>query len=192
MTHRDRFHRMARKALAIALLLSILTLIWEALLSPFLDTIQEQRQKIADSRRLVTAYQRNIAQKPALEAQLAALRQDQTEQGGAYKGETAAIATAMLQNDMHQLIEAQGGLINSTQVSPPMTMDAFERIQVNVNLTLPAAKIPNLLYDIENHIPYLFVASLGIAVPESQMPNEASQATLVMQLEGYHLPEGRP
>jgi|GEM_PF-6704773 len=187
-----RLRRIGRRILAIGLLLLILTLAWKALPGQLLDSILDQQQRADDARRLLTAYQRTLSRAPTITAQLETIRQHQAADGGDYKGDSGAIASASMQNDARQLVEAQGGTINSTMVDAPVVEGAFERIQVSITLTLSAEQIPALLYAIESHSPYLFVIGMTVTANESVTGDTPSPAMLTLQLAGYHLMEDRP
>jgi len=155
------------RALALGLL-AIIIAGTAAALTPLVSAWSETGQDDAEQvQRLLTGYQKTIAARPALQAQLADLKRREAQQPGLYPGATAALATAALQADMRRLIQAGGGDIRSTQELAAAPEGNFERLSVRFDLALPLAALPNWLTSLEGQVPYLFADKIEVTAPET-------------------------
>ena len=74
-------------------------------------------------------------------------------------------AAAELQASVRQIAASCGGDVRSAQVLPFHRRGAFDVIAIQTEVVVPAAKLPALLYAVETHKPYIFVASADIVAP---------------------------
>ena len=89
-------------------------------IAPFAATIFAQRDDIANSKRQIEAAQSELAMKPELENQFETLGASAATVPGLLSANTAALAQAQLQSGMKSIIDANGGVLLSAQIMPPI------------------------------------------------------------------------
>jgi len=133
---------------------------------PVMYLFAEQNDEIDQSKHLLAICEAEKASRPQLEAQLAALRQREETAAGLVAGGSAALSAANIQSAMKSLVEAHGGKVRSVQNLPSTPSQGFEKIAVQYDLSIPVGGLKGLVYSIETHVPYLFLADVDIRTPE--------------------------
>lgn len=144
-------------AIAIALPVSIL----------FRGQAEDQKEALAQ----LAAYRRQEAQRPALAAQLAALREGAKSVPGLLDASSAALAQAQLQSEIKDLIDKDGGSLLSAQLLPPTTVKGFDAVAIEYDVTIPLSNFSALVYAVETHVPYYFIDSADFVMPPNWHPN---------------------
>ena len=121
---------------------------------------------------MLTKYMAIFAEKPGMEKQLAALKEERkADNSKLIEGRTPSIAAAALQETVTGMITAQGGSVSSQRVGKPETLGKFMLITVSMDITLPDVRaLADILYAIETRTPYLVVKELDVRVSNFKDP----------------------
>lgn len=152
----------ALAALAIAVLVAIGVL---GLLLGFI--FAAQREEAADTLHQLAAYRSEIDAAGDTERAYAELRSRVASMPGLVHADAGAPAAAQVQSALKDIVQATGGEVRSAQVLPSVRADGFEVLSVDCDLTIPASRLRDLVYAVETHRPYLFVANADISSPMS-------------------------
>jgi len=127
-----------------------------------------------EKKKILKKYLTLIADKPQLEAKLAALQEARKlENLKTIEGETPAVAAAALQNNVKGLITARGGTIASERVEKSEELGKFQIITVAIDAVLPDIRaLSDTLYAIEMQTPSLVVRELDAMTRNYQTPKE--------------------
>jgi hypothetical protein len=126
----------------------------------------------ASKAKTLAKYMALFAEKPEMEKQLAALKEERkAENSKLIEGQTPSIAAAALQETINGMITAHGGSVTSQRVGKPETLGKFTLITVSMDLTLPDVRaLADILYAIETRTPYLVVKELDVRVTNFKEP----------------------
>lgn len=155
------------RLLALGILLAAVAAAWLLVIEPISAAFEAQDEDIAQSHRMLAAYERRIALRPVIEAKLADLRLQQTASTGVIGGASAELAAASIQSIVKALIESQAGQVHSAQNLPPVTDGGFQRIDVQYEASIPMTRLKETAYRIETSSPYLFLDGIDLRAPES-------------------------
>jgi hypothetical protein len=156
-----------QRLLALGLLLLALGVVWLVVIEPVADAFAEQQDGIDQSHQMLAAYARRIALRPIVEARLNELKSHQTSNTGLIDGTSAELAAANVQNLVKTLIESEAGQVHSAQNLPPVTVDGFQRIDIQYDVSLPMTHLKTAAYRIETSTPYLFLDGIDLRAPEN-------------------------
>jgi general secretion pathway protein M len=163
--------RLPQRLLALAILAAVIASLWVVMARPMLAVLFTADDDQARSLKLIAAYKRAAADRPALEARLGELRTREAGLAGLIDGATSAIAAGNLQSEVKKVVEGRHGESRSAQNLPSATAEGFEKVAIRYDLSVPMSALEALLYDIETHRPYLFVDGLEISTPENATPD---------------------
>jgi hypothetical protein len=156
------------RLLALGILVLVIAALWLGVIVPVSDAFDSQAEDIARSHRLLEAYTRRIAMRPAIEAKLAETRTIQAVAAtGLVSGASAELAAANVQGTVKTLIESGAGQITSVQNLAPANIDGFQRIDIQYDATLPMTRLRDVTYRIETAVPYLFLDAIDLRAPEN-------------------------
>jgi hypothetical protein len=129
-----------------------------------------------------------ISEKPALEKELAALKEiRKAENSNIIEGQTPSIAAASLQNSIVSIITGKGGTISSERVGKPEDLGSFTMIDVVVDAIVPDSRaLTDILYSLETRTPYLVMKEVDGRVRNFRDPRE-----LMVKLDISALTSGR-
>lgn len=147
---------------ALGVLLILVILVVEFGLLPLQAAYRDKENEISDMQRTVTRYRQLIAQAPQLQALKARDDRAQPLAPLLLPGSNSALAGAELQQRLQTLASAHGVRILSLRVRPAEPDGSFERISVDARIQGELAGLRNLLFDIEQGEPYLFVDTLSV------------------------------
>lgn len=119
----------------------------------------------------LSQYRAQEGQRPALAAQLAALREGAKTVPGLLNASSAALAQAEFQSEMKELIDKNGGSLLSAQLLPPTKVKGFDSVSIEYDLTIPLSNFSSLVYAVETHVPYYFIDSADFVMPPNWRPN---------------------
>lgn len=185
------------RVVAVGLLLLIPAMLYGFLIAPLWDHYLEGTERVA---RLRLVMERGLIaqrQRDELIAQVSELRSRPNAGGDFLRGDNEAIIGAALQDQIKQFVEAARGELSSTQVLPGRDEGQFRRISVRAQMGTDAAGLQRLIYDIEAHVPYLFVDNLRIRAPISRVndrrpeggsaegPDGSEKLVIVFDVYGY-------
>ena len=162
-------------ALAAALLLLFVAM-------PAIAAFGAQHQERDDALEQLATYRNEVASQPAMLEALAQSRMQVAAMPGLMRSPTDALAAAQLQLLMKQIVEANSGDLRSTQALAPAQANGFSRIAVQCDLTLPLARLKDLLYAVETHQPYVFIEHVEVNGPLSWQGDPAKPAQPVLEV----------
>lgn len=167
--------RFQGRGLPLAILAGVVAGFGLLVVFPVWEVFAAQSDDIAQSRRQLSLYQMEIASRPRLEAELAALNQREASSAVLLRGNSAALAAANMQSIVKPLIESHGGQVRSAQNLPSAPLGDLEEIEVQYDLSLPVGSLKEVTYQLETGAPYLFLDDVDIKVWES-LQSEGSSA----------------
>ncbi|MDR2018930.1 MAG: type II secretion system protein M [Syntrophobacterales bacterium] len=135
------------------------------------DTIKEAQ--IAKTRTL-QKYISIIAEKPALESRLAALKEKRkADESKIIDAQTLSLAANTLENSVKSMITGKGGSISSARVEKPEDLEKFKVVNVTMDVTLPDTRaLGDVIYNIETSTPYMVIRELDTRVRNFKEPRE--------------------
>jgi general secretion pathway protein M len=153
------------RLLAVALLLLLGLALVRLVVLPVLAAYQETAASIEQSQILLQRYRALAAQRPRLEQELARQQKAEVASIAYLRGESDALASAALQDQVRAIITRAGGELRSTQILPvepagPET--SVRRASLRLQLAVDVAGLQQLLYELETSEPYLFVDDINI------------------------------
>ncbi len=160
----------------LAILAGILVVLLIVVVLPVVETFGEQSDEIAQAKSELALYGAQIASRPALETELAALDRREAATAGLLRGDSAALAAAQMQGLVKALVERHGGQVRSVQTLPASQMGGLEKIPVQYELSLPLGSLKSVTYQLETNVPYLFLGAVDIRVENGFIPDTASTA----------------
>lgn len=141
-----------------------------AIALPVAALFHGQSEDRKESLRELAGYRAEEGQRPALAAQLAALREGAKTVPGLLDASNAALAQAQLQSEMKDLIDKNGGSLLSAQLLPPTAVKGFDSVAIEYDMTVPLSNFSALVYAVETHVPYYFVDSADFVMPPNWKP----------------------
>jgi hypothetical protein len=178
--------RLASRTAAVALLALVVGVPAWLLLQPLIEAEAEAAAANDATRQAILTYARVAAARPALEARIAQLQADGVLAVGLITVSPSPAATAALQSEVRQLVQAHGGEVRTTQPGAASAEAGFERIEAGFDLSLPAASLPSFLAGFDAHEPYLLADRLEISAPDTR--GKAQPLTLHLQVHAYRRP----
>ena len=131
-------------------------------------------------------YMTVIADKPRIEAKLAALKEvRKAENSKIFEGQPPSLAAAALQNTVGILITSRGGTLSSERVEKPEEAGKFKIITVTVDAVLPDSRaLGDTLHAIETQTPSLVVRELDARIRNLREPRDLMVKLKVSGLTG--------
>ncbi|MBK8816269.1 MAG: type II secretion system protein M [Methylococcaceae bacterium] len=152
----------AQRWLAVGLLVLVVLLFILAIVVPIVGKgleLNETKENLAFT---LKKYERILAGKDAVVANIDAIKQQHQDQGYFNNQGTSALASAQMQEFIKQAIVQAGGQLSSTQVLPPNNKDNFNRITVSVRMTGNIEVLRSVLYKLETATPLIVIDQLDI------------------------------
>lgn len=152
----------AQRWLAVGLLVLVALLFILAVVVPIVSKgleLNETKENLAFT---LKKYERILAGKDAVVANIEAIKQQHQDQGYFNNQGTSALASAQMQEFIKQAIVQAGGQLSSTQVLPPNNKDNFNRITVSVRMTGNIEVLRSVLYKLETATPLIVIDQLDI------------------------------
>lgn len=154
--------------------------------------IQEEIEAVRDTEsvkiKTLQRYVDLISEKPALEAELEALKErKKAAESKLIEGQTASLASATLQDVVKGIILGRGGSITSERVGKPEELDGFSAVNISKDAVVPDARsLSDILYMIETQTPQMRIKELDVRVRDYRTPKE-----LMIKLDVSALTKGR-
>jgi hypothetical protein len=141
-----------------------------------------QRTKI----KTLQKYMNIIAEKPGLEARLAALKEKRTaDQSKIIEATTPSLAANTLVDTVKTIVTGKGGSITSERAEKPDDLGKFKIVNVAMDVVLPDARaLSDVIYGIETRTPYIVVKELDSRVRNFREPREIMVKLRVAALTG--------
>lgn len=148
--------------------------------------IEEMKEQYAAKMKIMEKYTTLLARRPVLEKQLVELKQTRKNEGTKMiAGQTAAVASASLQNTVKSIITERNGTINSENVEKSEEIRKFKIVSVTVNAVFPDIRaLSDTLTAIETQTPYLVVREVDVRVRNYTNPRELIVKLKVAALAG--------
>jgi general secretion pathway protein M len=150
------------RALAAALLVGLVAIIYLAIVQPVIDARIDQRDQIANLENTLQRYQRVAAQRASREAALAELKQRAAGEDGLLRGANETLMAAAIQNRLKALVDESHGELKSIQILPPQADGPLRRIAVRGQLSVTVEAAQRVFHDLEGGDPLLFLDNIGI------------------------------
>jgi general secretion pathway protein M len=165
---------------AIALLLIVLLLAYQFVALPAFSAYEARQESIADTQRAVRRYRQLLAQAPALEAFSERFRSQSPLAALLLPGDNPALSGAALQQRLQDLARQYDVRVLSLRIRPTEEDGRFERVGVEVRMQSDMTGLRDLLYEIEQSTPYLFVDSLAVRTRPQRRRGTVAQAARVL------------
>lgn len=178
------------RALAIGLLALFLAIGVLLLLTPVSILHNHYDQAIESKTDYLGRYLRLAATRGEIQK---ALDQVQKKEGRKHflKNTGAALAASEIQEIAKNLIEANGGKLNSMQVAPFKDDGGYRRITINILLIGSMPTLRKILYTVETMQPYLLVDNVSINTQVNALyksvPGIEPEMTIQFDLSGFAL-----
>jgi general secretion pathway protein M len=160
-------------AWGVVLLLPALLLLSVAI--PWVKNIQalnEQRERDHDQLR---RYRQLVATLPMLRTELERERANDDFKAFYFDAETPGLAGARLQSEVQELVRSAGARPISTQILPVDPKEQPPRVRIRVQLQGSTPQLLEVLYEIEDARPFLFVDQVSV---RATSPRATSAARL--------------
>lgn len=167
-------NKLSQRWLALGLLTLVVLVFSLLVVMPIINKgleLNESKQALAFR---LQQYERVLATKDRVAANLDQIKQAYAEQGYLNRQETSALASAELQEFIKKTIVEAGGQLSSTQVLPVSTKDEFTRITISVRMTGNSEVLRTVLYNIETSAPLIVIDQIDIR-PMRGVRNKATR-----------------
>jgi hypothetical protein len=157
-----------------------------------IKTIRSERDAVQESlsvqTELLKKYNALIAQKPAFEKRLKALKETRQSYGPRLVvGMTPPLAAARLQEAIKAAVTNRDGTVSSERVEKPEDRGNFQIISVSIDAVVPDTKaLSDILYAIETSTPSLVIKKLDIRKKSSRRKKKtgvSSQLTVKLTVQ---------
>lgn len=155
------------RPVAIGLLLFVLALVYFALFHSFIAQHLEHAQTLSDGKDSELGFRQIAAQRADVEARLNEVRQFQAGANYFLPEDSFDLAAANLNSQLKQIIEekardAQRCQLTSSQNERPTATEPYQRVVVKVRMRCDLDDLTEILYELENATPFLFVTELNL------------------------------
>ena len=164
--------------LAVGLLFGIIICIGLLVIVPWLNSLNEISEKIDEQVFRITRYQRVIASRDEVIADVEQGRKEIKALGYFNTQKSSSMATASLQNRLKAMAVDAGGELSSSQVLANKEFDGLVRIAVKVKLTGDMEMLRSLLYEVEVEKPLMIIENITV-VPAPKKRNRKTRKTEV-------------
>ncbi|MGZ8136449.1 MAG: type II secretion system protein GspM [Methylococcaceae bacterium] len=155
-------NRQMQRWLAVGILAALLIIIIVAFIVPVVSKgLELNEAKNALVFRL-QQYERILATKDSVVANVAKIKQQHNKQGYFNSQETDALASAEMQEFIKKTIVDAGGQLSSTQVVPGGSKQEFRGINVRIRMTGNSEVLRTVLYKIETSTPFIIIDQIDI------------------------------
>jgi hypothetical protein len=172
---------LGRKGLLVVGVLIALALLF-FVATPIAAAFEAQSEERADALDQFARFRAEVASQPSLQRALAAVRIQAAAVPGLLRSPTAELAGAQLQTAIKQIIENNSGQLRSSEALPPNRENGFDRVAIQCDLTVPAARLKDLLYAVEVHAPYFFIDRAEIDAPLTWQPDGTKTAQPMLEV----------
>ena len=155
-----------RRIVAVALLLLMIAIVAALIAIPVTMLNRHYDQNLARMNRQWTSQSAFNAMRPQVTRALESLRAKDVRKFF-LKGTTSALVSAELQDQVRQVVEANGGRLISASANPHKDDGPYRIATANFQLNINNTNLRRMLYALETREPYLFNDTLVI---RSQVP----------------------
>jgi general secretion pathway protein M len=166
-------------AVAAGLLLLALLLLHAVIIRPISAKHAFYRDEIASMQQRLQKYHQIIASRPALEAKLSQLQQEQAANPYYLEQQSGSLAATELRQRVKTVVEANGGVLVSTQSLPVAENELFPQVGISVRMTGDTEILQKVLYDLESRRPLLFVDDLQVQSRQIRRRSPHDRRTII-------------
>jgi len=177
----ERLSRLARRALAVGMLASVVMLVWSLVISPLRTEISTKNAEIITKREHLARYV-HVAQ---LEKQVSEIGERANALGGeaeAFIAGSEAIAGAQLQARLKSFAGSNRVTFRSARSLPVRKGNDATTIGVRVHVSGALGDIQKLTYMIERSTPFMFVNAAQITAGRTQ-PRQGSKPVIPLEVQ---------
>jgi len=133
--------------------------------------------KIDANQEQLIRYQGLVATLPALRAELERERANDAFKAFYFEADTPALAGAQLQTEVQEMVRKAGARPISAQILPAAEDEQPPRVRVRVQLQASTDQLLEVLYQLEEARPFLFVDQVSIrsTTPRARLPGGRSR-----------------
>lgn len=179
------------RLLAVALLVLVIAVPYLALVRPYMETLGEGRENLAEAVSLRDRYLSLAAASAGIGGWTQSLS-DESDGAAAYlQGASEALVSADLQNRVKTVVQDNGGVLNSTQILDSASEEGFRRVAVRVRMSGGSEALYKVLYVLETERPFLFLDNIDInarSVRAREGQPETIELMVSFDLFGYMRP----
>lgn len=171
--------------LAWALLILVPSLLIAAVAMPLLTRLDRLDNAIEERRDQLSKYRRLIATLPGLRAELEQVRSNEDFKAFYFDAPTPALAGAELQRRVQSIVTAASGRLISTQLLPEERGQTPPRVRVRTQIQGSTDTLMNILFEIEQARPFLFVDQVSVrSSARSDLPERLARVRPGVDLGG--------
>lgn len=148
--------------LAVGLLIAVVALLMAVIVVPVVNKGMELYESKTNLLFRLQQYQRILAKKDAVMANMDTIKQQHDEQSYFNSQNTDALASAEMQEFIKKAIVDAGGQLSSTQALPVTDKNNFSMITVRVRMTGNSEVLRSVLYQIETSSPLILIDQIDI------------------------------
>jgi Type II secretion system (T2SS), protein M subtype b len=156
-----------RRALALAILLTVLLLIWTAAIEPLIGLGIERRSDIADLLARLAHLEAIVARRPLLQHQARSQEEQLAAAGGLWHGASAAAIAAAVQDRLRKAVTAGGGRVDSSSEAHETIKHGVRKITVHFSIEGTLDTVTETLAAVETARPALFTDGIAITAPDA-------------------------
>jgi general secretion pathway protein M len=132
---------------------------------------------IEDRQGQLATYRRLIATLPSLRAELSQVKANEDFKAFYFDAPTPALAGADLQRKVQDIVTAASGRLISTQLLPEEKEQHPPRVRIRTQIQGSTETLLNILYDIDQARPFLFVDQVSIrSSARPEVPDRSGRA----------------
>lgn len=178
---------------ALFILAAIVIVLGIAIGMPVADAFAEQGDERAQAQADLARARAQLAARPQMQAQLAAMRAREAADGSLLQGANSAVAAANLQSLVKALVERHGGQLRSAQTLATTVSSGLEKITAQFDVSLPLGALKPVSFDLETGSPALIVDTADVRPELYEGAGAGAPSTIRVQwtLHGYRRMEGR-
>jgi len=162
-----------RKILTIGVVAVALFLVFTYVISPFIESEQDIRERTQQREMLLQKYEKIISQQKEIEKKLTQIKRQQGQLNKKLlKGSTPSLAAAEMQKMLEQISKKHDLELKSVKVKEAEKEGDFLAIPLEIRLTTDLNRTRKFLADLENNQKYLIIPQLKISVKNQRDPQE--------------------
>jgi Tfp pilus assembly protein PilO len=162
-----------RKILTIGIVAVVLFLVFTYVISPFIESEKDIRERTQQREMLLKKYEKILSQRKEIEKKLTQIKRQQGQLNKKLlKGSTPSLAAAEMQKMLEQISKKHDVELKSVKVKDAEKEDDFLAIPIEIRLTTDLNKTRKFLADLEKNQKYLIVPQLKISVKNQRDPQE--------------------
>jgi len=162
-----------RKILTIGIGAVVLFLVFTYVISPFIESEQDIRERTQQREMLLQKYEKIIGQRKEIEKKLTQIKRKQGKLSKKLlKGSTPSLAAAEMQKMLEQISKKHNLELKSVKVKVAEEEGDFLAIPLEIRLTTDLNRTRMFLADLEKNQKYLIIPKLKISVKNQRDPKE--------------------